>query len=62
MDVECPSPVCKDPLLCDEAMVAAATASLVGDVHGTFVRALGLVVVIRDRVVLRLPGHSERGD
>lgn len=55
MDVKRTCPVCKDPLLGDEAVVAAPPASFVGNVHGTLVRTARLVVVVGDGVVLGLP-------
>lgn len=58
MNVKSPSPAGKDTLLCDKAVVAAPPAALVRDVHGALVRAPRLVVVVGDRLVLRLPADS----
>jgi len=55
VEVERPRPVGEDALLSDEAVVASAATALVGDVHGALIRTPGLVVVVRDRLVLRLP-------
>lgn len=53
VDVESPGPLGEDALLGDEAMVAAAAAALMGDVHGTLVWPKRLVVVVGDRGMLR---------
>lgn len=58
--VKRPCPVGKHPLLSDEAVVTAPPTALVGNVHGTLVRATRLVVVIGDRLVLRLPAVMEK--
>lgn len=58
VDVKRPCPVGEDSLLRDEAVVAAPPPPLMRDVHGAFIRAVWLVVVVRDRVVLRLPGEG----
>lgn len=60
VDVKSPCPVGEDPLLCDEAVVAAPPPTLVRNVHGALVRPTWLVVVVRDGVVLRLPAVAVR--
>lgn len=55
VDVKSPCPVGEDPLLRDEAVVAAPPPTLMRNVHGTLVWTTWLVVMIGDRVVLRLP-------
>lgn len=62
VDVKSLRPAGEDPLLGDEAVVAAPPAALVRNVHGALVGAARLVVVIGDRLVLRLPadGGEER--
>lgn len=55
MDVKSPCPVGEDPLLCDEAVVAAPPPTLMRNVHGALIWTARLVVVVGDGVVLRLP-------
>lgn len=57
MDVKRPCPVGEHALLCDEAVVAPAFATLVRNVHGTLVWAAWLVVVVGDGLVLGLPAE-----
>lgn len=58
VDVEGLRPVGKDGLLRDEAVVAALTPPLVGQIQGALVRSGGLVVVIRHE---GMGGRSARG-
>lgn len=60
VDVKSPRPVGEDPLLRDEAVVAAAPSALVWNVHGALVRTARLVVVIGDGVMLRLPAGKAK--
>lgn len=60
VDVKCPCPVGEDPLLCNEAVVAATPATLMRYVHGALVWAAWLIIVVGHGVVLRLPAVEER--
>lgn len=63
VDVKSPCPVGEDPLLRDEAVVAAPAPTLMRNVHGALIWTTWLVVVVGDGVVLRLPvvgGREER--
>lgn len=60
VDVKSPCPAGEDPLLGDEAVVAAPPPALVGNVHGALVGAARLVVMIGDGLVLRLPVTAAR--
>lgn len=48
VDVKSPCPVGEDSLLRDESVVAAPPPTLMGDVHGAFIRTTWLVVMIGD--------------
>lgn len=60
MDVKCPCPVGEDALLCYKAVVTAPSPTLMRNVHSALIWATWLIVVIGDRVVLRLPAVIER--
>lgn len=60
VDVKSPCPAGEDPLLGDEAVVAAPSPALVGNVHGALVGAARLVVMVGDGLVLRLPVTAAR--
>lgn len=60
VDVKSPCPAGEDPLLGDEAVVAAPPPALVGNVHGALVGAARLVVMVGDGLVLRLPVTAAR--
>ena len=62
MDVKSPCPVGEDPLLRDEAVVTAPPPTLMRNVHGALIWTPRLVVVVGDRVVLRLPVVVSRKD
>ena len=47
VDAESSSPVWKHRFLCNETVMASSSTSLVGKVHGAFVRPWGLIVMIR---------------
>lgn len=55
VDVESPCPAGEDPLLRDETMMAAPPPTLMRNVHSALIWTTWLVVMIGDRLVLRLP-------
>lgn len=60
VDVKRPCPVGKDAFLSDEAVVAATPPALVGNVHATLIWASWFIVVVRHRVMLRLPAVRKK--
>lgn len=55
VNIECPCPVLKDAFLCDEAVMTALPASLMGEVHCAFIGSKRFVVVIRYWRVIGIP-------
>lgn len=66
MDVEGPRPLGEYGPLRDEAVVAASTPPLMGQIHGALVGSRGLVVVIRhggmSRRTVRRGGWMKKGE